>query len=146
MTVAVVHMAQLFANLFNRRLVVAAIKNVKQHDGIDRLSHMNLTGAYFGFEHRRRWIEDRLLFLSSIFAIDIAAYAIMSNHYHVVLYVYREQGLSWNDAEVIERWHRLFKGSLLSRRCSRGDPLDKAEQHALAEQVAEWRQRLVITK
>jgi len=48
MTVAVVHMAQLFANLFNRRLVVAAIKNVKQHDGIDRVSHMNFTGAYFG--------------------------------------------------------------------------------------------------
>ena len=32
------------------------------------------------FEHRRDWIQDRLLELTTVFAIDIAAYAIMSNH------------------------------------------------------------------
>jgi hypothetical protein len=68
---------------------------------------------------------------------------VMSNHYHVVLHVNREQNLAWSDAEVIERWHRLFKGSLLSQRFSRGEPLDRAEQHALAEEIAEWRQRLI---
>ena len=95
------------------------------------------------FEHRRQWIEDRLLVLASIFAIDIAAYAVMSNHYHVVLHVDREQGLAWNESEVIERWHRLFRGNLLSQRFSRGETLVRAEQHALAEVVAEWRERLV---
>ena len=95
------------------------------------------------FEHRRQWIEDRLLILASIYAIDIAAYAVMSNHYHVVLHVDREQGATWNDAEIIERWHRLFRGSELSRRFDRGEPLDRAEQQALADQVAEWRQRLI---
>ena len=39
------------------------------------------------YEHRRDWIEDKLLELADIFAIDIAAYAIMSNHYHVVLHI-----------------------------------------------------------
>ena len=32
---------------------------------------------------------------------------------------------------------------MLSQRVSRGEPLHQAEQHALTEQVAEWRQRLV---
>ena len=95
------------------------------------------------FEYRRQWIEDRMLILADIYAIDIAAYAVMSNHYHVVLHIDRKQNLAWSDAEVIERWHRLFKGSLLSQRFCRGESLGLAEQHALAEQVAEWRQRLV---
>jgi hypothetical protein len=37
----------------------------------------------------------------------------------------------------------LFKGSELSRRFRRGEILDWAEQQALAEEVAEWRQRLI---
>ena len=31
------------------------------------------------YEHRRQWVQDRLLALADIFAINIAAYAIMSN-------------------------------------------------------------------
>ena len=95
------------------------------------------------FEHRRQWIEDRLLELASIFAIDIAAYAVMSNHYHVVLHIDQEQGLAWSNAEVIERWHRLFKGSLLSQRFIRGEILEQVEQQALAEAASVWRQRLI---
>ena len=39
------------------------------------------------YEHRRQWIEDELLRLSEIFALEISAYSVMSNHYHIVLHI-----------------------------------------------------------
>ncbi|MGR5306666.1 hypothetical protein ACPV5Z_18250 [Vibrio mediterranei] len=39
------------------------------------------------FEHRRVWIVERTRILSQVFAIDVGAYAIMFNHYHLVLHV-----------------------------------------------------------
>ncbi len=42
-------------------------------------------------EHRRGWLADKIKSLSDIFAIVICAYAIMHNHYHVVLRVIRKE-------------------------------------------------------
>ena len=56
------------------------------------------------YDHRKQWIVSSLRFLSYIYAIDIAAYAVMSNHYHVVLHVDRERAQSWTHKEVMERW------------------------------------------
>ena len=95
------------------------------------------------YEHRRQWVEDRLLTLANVFAIDIAAYAVMSNHYHVVLRIDHEQATNWTESEVIEQWHQLFKGNLLSQRYAQGETLNKAEHDALSEQVNEWRNRLM---
>ncbi len=95
------------------------------------------------YEHRRQWIEDRLLKLATIFAIDIAAFAVMSNHYHVVLHINHTQALGWTNREVIEQWHLLFKGSLLSQRFIDGESLSIAERNALSDQIEEWRSRLM---
>jgi REP element-mobilizing transposase RayT len=32
------------------------------------------------FEHRRQWLIDRIKQVTSVFAIDVCSYAIMSNH------------------------------------------------------------------
>ena len=60
-----------------------------------------LTGK--SYAHRRQWIQDRLLALADIFAIDIAAYAIMSNHYHLVRHIDRVTATNWSAAKVIEQ-------------------------------------------
>ena len=95
------------------------------------------------FEHRRQWILDKLLVLTDVFSMDLCAYAIMSNHYHVVLHVDREQAVDWSRGEVIRRWHCLFNGNALSRRFLQGDRLLTVELDALDSQVAIWRARLM---
>ncbi|MBM7074736.1 transposase, partial [Shewanella sp. 202IG2-18] len=94
------------------------------------------------YEHRREWVETRLLELAEVFAIDICAYAVMSNHLHIVLRVDVDLIQSWSDADVLNQWHRLFNGSQLSLRYVKGDKLNKCEQKLLDKQVAEYRHRL----
>ena len=94
------------------------------------------------FEHRRAWVEDKLLSLVDFFAIDVCAYAVMSNHSHLVLYVDEDKAKSWSTTEVINRWQQLFKGTLLTQQYSRGDELI-APLKAMVEQTAQvYRQRL----
>jgi REP element-mobilizing transposase RayT len=100
-----------------------------------------LTGQ--SFEHRRAWIEDRMLSLAQHFALDICAYAVMSNHYHVVLFVDKDSADNWADMDVIQHWHQLFKGNLLSQRLVQGEELSKPEQQVLSECVQLWRERLM---
>ncbi len=57
------------------------------------------------YEHRHGWLETKLLNLPNIFAIDIAAYVIMSNHYHAELHINSVRANSWSDLVVVERWH-----------------------------------------
>lgn len=60
------------------------------------------------FAHRKSWVLSRLRFLSEIFAIKICAYAIMSNHYHLVLYVDKAFVDVLTESEVCEFWEKLF--------------------------------------
>ncbi len=101
-----------------------------------------LTGK--NYEHRRQWVEQRLLFLATVFSIDVCAYAVMSNHTHVVLHVDEEQVKQWSDTEVCLRWHKLHKGTLLTQKfIAQGlSALSSAQQITLGETVSVYRSRL----
>jgi REP element-mobilizing transposase RayT len=60
------------------------------------------------YEHRKAWVEERLLALAECFAVGLYAYAVMSNHVHIVLHVDPQEANAWSDEEVAERWVRLF--------------------------------------
>ena len=62
------------------------------------------------YQHRRQWIVDKVKALSGIFAIDVCAYAIMSNHYHLVLHVNKAESTRWTGREVLSRWCQVFSG------------------------------------
>ncbi len=93
------------------------------------------------YEHRRQWVVDRLAVLGEVFAIDLCAYAVMSNHYHVVLRINQKKALSWSDQEVAERWMQLFNGPLIVKRWLKGET-EAAENLKAEEIVQTWRERL----
>ena len=63
------------------------------------------------FEARKSWIQERARVLTSIFAIDVCAVGVLSNHYHVIVRTDPDTAGSWTDAEVRERWKRLYPRS-----------------------------------
>jgi len=72
------------------------------------------------YEHRRQWIEDKLYELTQVFALELCAYAVMSNHYHVILYIDAAQAEIWTRNNVIEYWIWIFNWTLLSHRHPHG--------------------------
>lgn len=98
------------------------------------------TGA--SFDHRKVWLVDRMKQLSGIFAIEICAYAVMSNHYHVVLHVNQASAAAWSDDEVVARWKRLFSRNALGSKAVDAGGDDKAARDNRAQLILQWRSRL----
>lgn len=103
--------------------------------GYDELSNKS-------YEHRRGWIEDRIKQLSTVYCVDICAYAVMSNHYHLVLHINKEQAESLSDTEVIERWTSLHTAPVLIQRLRDMELKTEAELNAAHEIIEQWRERL----
>jgi REP element-mobilizing transposase RayT len=94
------------------------------------------------FEHRRQWLEDKLHQTAEAFAIKLCAYAVMSNHYHVVLHLRPDIASKLNKMEVVRRWHSLFKGTYLSQCYEAGTPLLAAQLKVVEKDIEIWRERL----
>jgi len=100
----------------------------------------SLTGK--NYEHRKMWVIERLRELAGIFAIDICAYAVMSNHYHLVLRVDTAKAEAWEQNQVVERWEKLFSLPMLVARYLRGEATTKAEAKEVEKLIESWRERL----
>ena len=93
-------------------------------------------------EHRKVWVVERLAELSKVFAIEVCAYAVMSNHTHVVLRVDQQKAQSWSEEQVMAQWEKLFSIPVLVQQYKEG-----TESVAVAIEtkkiIAEWRLRLM---
>lgn len=65
--------------------------------GFDRLTGKN-------YDHRKKWIRERLILLSQLFAVEVLGYSIMSDHAHVVPRPVPNQAREWSAEEVARRW------------------------------------------
>jgi REP element-mobilizing transposase RayT len=99
-----------------------------------------LTGR--SYEHRRGWIVDKIKVLSSIFCIDICAYAVMNNHYHLVLKIDVDKAKSLTQKDIISRWCQITKGYAVATKYMNGDALIEGEVMLLDGLLAEWHERL----
>jgi len=94
------------------------------------------------FEHRRQWMIDRVKYLTAVFSIEVCAYAIMSNHYHLVLFV-NEQALADSaDSDICERWSQIYSIPSLVSRWQKGALSSDIQKEEALKIIAEWRLRL----
>lgn len=93
------------------------------------------------YSHRKEWVIERLEQLSAIFTIDICAYAVMSNHYHLVLHVDRARAKELTMEEVVSRWTAMFSAPPVIVRWQKGVALEAERTLALA-MIERWRERL----
>lgn len=94
------------------------------------------------FSHRRDAIEKRLAELMQLFCIDILAYAIMSNHYHLVVRIRKQRALNLSFNDVITRWRALYSLPTLANRYANNEALSDAELAEAGRQIEERRARL----
>ncbi len=92
-----------------------------------------LTGK--NYDHRKRWMIQRIHELASVFTIRICAYAFMSTHYHLVVYIDNDLAEKLTDQEVAERWGKIFKRKTTPSASS-------IEEENKASTVSVWRDRL----
>ena len=61
-------------------------------------------GAY---DHRKQWLEDRLDFLTTLFAVDDLAHDVLDTHLHLGVSYQPRLHVTWTPEEVARRWLTL---------------------------------------
>ncbi len=96
--------------------------------GNDRYSGRN-------YDHRKEWVRQRLKKLAQLFALDICAYAVMSNHNHVIVALDEERAQVWSEQEVVKRYTTLHPQTVSQWQACLSDPSRR-------ELLETWRSRL----
>ena len=93
------------------------------------------------YEHRRKLIVERMKLLASVFNIDVSSYAIMNNHYYLVLKVNSTK--EWSEKQVLTYWSSLCNIILLCERFLKGEHLSKTQLGMVYLKTDEYRKRLM---
>jgi REP element-mobilizing transposase RayT len=93
------------------------------------------------YEHRQQWLVDRIKKVASVFAIDVCSYAIMNNHFHLVLSI--GDNRQWTDKQVLMAWLSVYSLPILCQRYLQNDITEESELERVNQQVALYRERLV---
>ena len=59
------------------------------------------------YEHRKVWLQQRLMFLASVMAIDIEGFCSMANHLHLIVRNRPDVAEKWSPEEVARKWLQL---------------------------------------
>lgn len=94
------------------------------------------------FSHRKAWVMERLKVLLFVFTIELCTYAVMSNHYHLVVHVDAKAAAALDDDAVMARWELLFALPLLINRYRAGKLTGEAERTVARSHIDSLRQRL----
>ena len=80
------------------------------------------------YDHRKRWLKKRLFELSELFFIDLYGYAIMSNHYHLVIKTRPDESHVASNQQIAQRWCRVFSCQSNRRDARQKDLCDDIEK------------------
>ena len=95
------------------------------------------------FSHRKQWIQDRLPYLTSIFAVEVITYSVMDNHYHITLRIRPDIVERWSDYDVASRWLTLCPKRYRSKK-AKHQPLEEQIRclASCSDRIAKLRKRL----
>ena len=98
------------------------------------------------YEHCRQQIQHDPWRLTSIFFIDEAVFSVLLNRYYLLLHVDRDKCLAAAGLSIAQWWHRVFKGTELSRKFIKKEALVPREQITLDALIDIWRTGVVHAK
>ncbi len=64
------------------------------------------------YNHRKDWLLYLLETITPAFSVSVQTYALMSNHFHMVVYYDPTANRTWSDEEVAHRWYTAHPAQL----------------------------------